>query len=195
MAFWLSQRIVLACSHDDPSLNDGQPYILIHAGNKFGTGTHPTTRICLAIFERILQEGQSVLDLGTGTGILAICAAKLLASRVVAIDQDFDACKIAMHNIKNNGLENAAGVINGRLDVLSENGLFDIALANLELGTLIEVVPLLKAHLHPNGLLVTSGVLRNAQTDLSNLLASSGFIPLSSFTEGEWVGLLASPAP
>lgn len=191
MAVWLSQRIVLACSHDDPSPNDGQPYILIHAGNKFGTGNHPTTRICLAIFERILQEEQSVLDLGTGTGILAICAAKLRASRVVAIDQDFDACKIAMHNIMNNGLGNATAVINGRLDALSENG----PLANLELGTLIQVVPLLRAHLHSNGLLVTSGVLRSAQTDLSNLLASSGFIPLSSFTEGEWVGLLASPAP
>lgn len=194
MALWLSQRIVLAFSHDDPSLTDAQPYILMHSGNTFGTGTHPTTRICLAMLERVLREGHSVLDLGTGTGILAICAARLLAKPVVAIDHDFAACTIAMQNIMNNGLRTTTRLINGRLDALSDRTRFDIALANLELHTLIQVVPLLKAHLNPNGFLVTSGVHTTAQTDLSNILVDSGLIPLSSLTEGEWVGFLASPA-
>lgn len=194
MAVWLSQRIVLAQSRDDPSLAGTHQYVLIHSGNKFGTGTHPTTRICLAMLEDILSERSSVLDLGTGTGILAICAAKLHARHVVAIDHDVDACQIAMHNIMNNGLHGAVRVINGRLDALSDHARFDIALANLELHTLAHVIPPLKDRLSPHGLLVTSGVQSIAQTDLLNLLADSGFTPLSSRTEGAWVGFLASPA-
>lgn len=194
MAVWLGRRIVLAQSRDDPSLTDTHPYVLIHPGNKFGTGTHPTTRICVAILEGILKEGSSVLDLGTGTGILAICAAKLLARHVVAIDHDFDACKIAMDNIMNNGLRRTVHVINGRLDALSNRTRFDLALANLELHTLIQVIPRVRDLLKPNGFLVTSGVQRISQAELSNILADSGLITLSSLTEEEWVGFLASPA-
>jgi ribosomal protein L11 methyltransferase len=183
----------LAQSRDDPSLTDAHPYVLIHAGNKFGTGTHPTTRICVTLLEEILKEGSSVLDLGTGTGILAICAAKLLARHVVAIDHDFDACKIAMDNVINNSLGRIVQVINGRLDALSTRTSFDLALANLELHTLIHVIPHVKDHLRPDGFLITSGVQRSAQADLSNVLADSGLMTVSSCTEGEWVGSLVSP--
>jgi ribosomal protein L11 methyltransferase len=193
MAVWLSRRIVLTQSRDDPCLADTQAHVLIHSGNKFGTGTHPTTQICLAMLEGILIERSSVLDLGTGTGILAICAAKLRARHVVAIDHDFEACQIAMHNIMNNGLHRTVRVINGCLDALSDRARFDIVLANLELHTLIHVIPPLKSHLNPDGVLVTSGVQSVAQTDLSNILVHSGFTTLSSRTEGEWVGCLASP--
>lgn len=194
MAVWLSQRIVLAQSRDDPSLAGTHQYVLIHSGNKFGTGTHPTTLICLAMLEDILTEGSSVLDLGTGTGILAICAGKLHARHVVAIDDDGDACQIAMDNIMDNGLQGAVRVVNGRLDALSDHARFDIAFANLELHSLVHVIPPLKDHLSPHGLLVTSGVQSIAQADLLKLLTDSGFMPLSSRTEDGWVGFLASPA-
>jgi ribosomal protein L11 methyltransferase len=193
MAIRLGRHLVLAQSRDDPSLTDAHPYVLIHAGNKFGTGTHPTTRICVTLLEEILKEGSSVLDLGTGTGILAICAAKLLARHVVAIDHDFDACKIAMDNVINNSLGRIVQVINGRLDALSTRTSFDLALANLELHTLIHVIPHVKDHLRPDGFLITSGVQRSAQADLSNVLADSGLMTVSSCTEGEWVGFLVSP--
>ncbi len=194
MAVWLSQRIVLAQSRDDPSLADTHQYVLIQSGNKFGTGTHPTTRICLTMLEDILTEGSSVLDLGTGTGILAICAGKLHARHVVAIDEDGDACQIAMHNIMNNGLQGKVRVVNGRLNALSDRARFDIASANMEIHTLAHVIPLLRDHLSPRGLLVTSGVQSIAQADLLKLLTDSGFTFLSSRTEGAWVGVLASPA-
>lgn len=195
MAVSLGQRIVLTRSHDDPSLGGAQPYIVIQSGNTFGTGTHPTTRICVFMLEKIPTEGTVVLDIGTGTGILAICAAKLLAKHVVAIDHDFDACKIALHNTINNAMRTTVRVINGRLDALSKRIRFHIALANLELHALSDVVPLLRNHLHPSGLLVTSGAQKASEGDLANILAEAGFLTLSSLTEGDWIGFLAQKTP
>ncbi len=195
MAVSLGQRIVLARSHDDPTLSDAQPYIVIQSGDKFGTGAHPTTRICIALLEQIMTEGKSILDLGTGTGILAICAATLHAQHVVAIDHDFHACKIATHNIASNRMRTIVRVINGRLNALSDDARFDIALANLELHALLDVIPRVKNHLRAEGLLVTSGVGKVSRTDLAHLLTASGFLTLSSLTEGDWVGFLAQKTP
>jgi ribosomal protein L11 methyltransferase len=194
VAIWLSPKIVLVLSRDDPSLGDGQPHIHITFGNKFGTGTHPTTRLCLSLLEEIFPEGRSVLDLGTGTGILALCAAHLGAGRVIAIDQDFDACAVARHNVRVNGMDGTIDVINGRLEALSPCALFDVALANLELRTLHDIIPRLKAHLRPGGLLVASGVQIPSHPELSRLLIATGFTVLSSRTEGEWVGVLGCAA-
>lgn len=195
MVIPLGQRMVLAASHHDPCVNDAQPYVVITSGNKFGTGTHPTTRICVALLEQILTEGQTVLDLGTGTGILAICAARLLAKHVVAIDHDFDACKIAAHNIIHNGMGRTVRVIHGRLEALSDRARFDIVLANLEFHILRGVIPLFKNHLRPHGFLVTSGVQGIRRADLENALATSGFITVSSHSEGEWIGVLSQEIP
>ena len=195
MAVWLSQRVVLAQSREDPSLRAGQPYLLLCSGNTFGTGAHPTTRICVTLLEEILREGQSVLDLGSGSGILALSAALLRARRVIAIDHDLEACRVARHNVGINAMNDTVHVVNGRLEALSDQAVFDVVLANLELQTLVEVVPRLTAHLSPDGCLVVSGVQLAAQAQLANLLVHAGLVPAASCTEGEWIGFLASPAP
>ncbi len=94
MPAWMDRRLIILLSHEDPAFARGKPYVVIQPGDKFGTGAHPTTRMCLAILEGILHKDQSILDLGTGTGILALYAAKVAAKYVVAMDHDLEASKI-----------------------------------------------------------------------------------------------------
>ncbi|MFQ5989313.1 MAG: 50S ribosomal protein L11 methyltransferase [Candidatus Methylomirabilales bacterium] len=194
MPAWMGQRLVILLAHEDPAFTHGKPYVVIKPGNKFGTGAHATTRICLAILERILNEEQSVLDVGTGTGILALYAARVGARYVVAIDQDFEACETCKWNILRNTLEKTIHLFNGRANALSYGKLFDIVIANLELDILIPLIPTMRSHLKPDGLLVISGVLASSKDQFTEFLEGSSLKVLSSGTEGDWIGFLATPS-
>lgn len=193
MPIWMSERLILLLPHEDPSSAYGRPYIIIDPGGKFGTGTHPTTRICLTILEGILHEEHSVLDVGTGTGILAIYAAKRAAKQIVAIDQDFEACKVCRRNIMKNGLNERVRLINGRIEALSTSTRFDIVIGNLELDTLSGILPALRAHVRPKGLVVISGVLAASQTQFLSVLEKTSLKVLSSVIQDQWTGFLATP--
>ena len=90
----MDRRLIILLSHEDPAFARGKPYVVIQPGDKFGTGAHATTRICLTILERIPEKYQTILDVGTGTGILALYAAKVAAKYVVAMYHDLEASKI-----------------------------------------------------------------------------------------------------
>ena len=190
----MGQRLIILFPHEDSALTHGKPYVVIEANNKFGTGAHPTTRICLAILERILREEQSVLDVGTGTGILALYAARVGARCVVAIDQDFEACETCKRNISRNNLGKTIRLFNGRASALSHVKLFDIVIANLESDILISLIATLKGHVRPDGLIVISGVLATSKDQFTKFLQESSLKVLSSITEGEWIGFLATPS-
>ncbi len=193
MPIWISERFVLLFPHEDPSSAYGRPYLIIDPGDKFGTGTHPTTRICLTILEGILRQGVSVLDIGTGTGILAIYAATRAAREVVAIDLDFEACKVCRRNIMKNGLDQKIRLINGRVAALCERRLFDIVVANLEADTLTGVLPALRARARPDGHIVISGVPAVAQSEFLSLLEEASLKVVSSVTLDQWAGFLLMP--
>jgi len=190
MPVWIGERLVLLFPHEDPSSAYGRPYLIIDPGGKFGTGTHPTTRICLSILEGILREQQSVLDIGTGTGILAMYAATRAAREVIAIDLDFEACKVCRRNIMKNGLDQKVRLINGRVAALSDSRLFDIVVANLEANTLTGVLPALRARVQPDGLIVISGVPASAQSEFLSLLEKASLKVLSSVILDQWAGFL-----
>ncbi len=194
MPAWMGQRLIILLAHEDPRFTHGKPYVVIEPSNKFGTGAHPTTRICLAILERILSEEQSVLDVGTGTGILALYAARVGARYVVAIDQDFEACETCNRNILRNKLGKTIRLFNGRTSALSHVKLFDIVIANLESDILIPVIPALKTHVRPGGLVVISGVLATSKDQFTKFLEGSSLKVLSTLTEGEWIGFLSTPS-
>ncbi|MCI0484978.1 MAG: 50S ribosomal protein L11 methyltransferase [candidate division NC10 bacterium] len=193
MPVWIGERLVLLFPHEDPSSAYGRPYLIIDPGGKFGTGTHPTTRICLTILEDILRENQSVLDVGTGTGILAIYAAIRAAREVVAIDPDFEACRVCRGNIMKNGLNQKVHLINGRVEALSDRRLFDVVVANLGADTLTRVLPALGARVPPDGFIVTSGVPAGAQSEFSNLVEKASLKVLSSVVLDQWAGFLLMP--
>jgi ribosomal protein L11 methyltransferase len=134
------------------------------------------------------------LDVGTGTGILGIYAAKVGGKNVVAVDQDLEACKVCQQNFVKNSQGEKVRVINGRIDALSQLKLFDIVIANLESDTLISILPALKAHMKPSSLVVMSGVFATSKEHFVSVLEASSLRVISSVTEGEWIGFLTTPS-
>jgi ribosomal protein L11 methyltransferase len=158
--------------------------VVIEPGMAFGTGTHETTRLCLREIERHFRGG-SFLDVGTGTGILAIAAAKLHPeSQIIAIDTDELAIEIARENAKVNGVER----IEFHTGTLSDTEFSaDFVAANLTADTILGMLPLL---LNATcGRLVLSGILNTQQTMLTERLNQEGIFNIEINSDGEWVSM------
>jgi ribosomal protein L11 methyltransferase len=162
--------------------------IQLDPGMAFGTGLHPTTQLCLAALEARVRPGDTVLDVGTGSGILAIGAARLGAARVVGVDIDPRALAIAATNAALNGV--ALEIRSGRLEDAGE-ALFDLVVANILAGTIIEMAPALAARVRPGGLLIVSGILAEQAEAVCAGLAAAGLAPVGETASGDWVALTA----
>jgi ribosomal protein L11 methyltransferase len=162
----------------------------IDPGMAFGTGTHPTTMLCLSVLEKILScpRGEenllTALDVGTGSGILTIAAAKLGISHISAVDIDPEAVKIAQENCRLNGVEERVSVSNTPLAMIS--GSFDIVLANILAEDLVRMAPDLIARLNPGGLLILSGILIEKEPMVIEGYANSTMTLTEVSREGEW---------
>ncbi|MGA2958738.1 MAG: 50S ribosomal protein L11 methyltransferase [Thermodesulfobacteriota bacterium] len=174
----------------------GEMVIEIDPGMAFGTGTHPSTQMCLQTLEELtpsFPQGPTVLDVGTGSGILAIAARKLGARKIQAIDIDPIAIGCAR---KNAAANHAKGVIDFRVGSLG--GLrrrFDIVVANLLPQELLELGPMLAKRVNSRGFLIASGILRSQKKEIAEALASRGLtVWLSRRLEG-WVCLILRPTP
>ena len=180
-----------------PSWEEVQPGpedIVLHLdpGMAFGTGGHETTRLCLELLEQIMNDmplllSPSVLDLGTGSGILAMAAVQLGAGRVCAVDIDPLAVEVARENLAANGLEELVECSTTPLESITES--FDVILANILAEELVRLAPCLAERLVPGGSLVLSGILAEKEK-----LVRSGFAPqpltyLATLQAGEWVAL------
>ena len=147
---------------------------IIMARGAFGSGEHETTRSCLEILERLpSMEGRSVLDLGSGTAILAIAALKLGADRAVCVDFDPEAVASAWANCAINGISDQIEHVTGVLDDLGP-GRFDLVLANLYGDILLDVGEALVARARPEGIILLSGILWEYNFDLRRLLERDG---------------------
>ncbi len=138
----------------------GDVVVEIDPGMAFGTGDHPTTRACLRALELHLEPGARVLDLGTGSGILAMAAAKLGASAVLALDIDLVAVESAIANCRLNGVENTVDVVHGSLDSprAAAWGTADVTLANLTSRLHCELAAAIVAHTKPGGWVIGAGI-------------------------------------
>lgn len=184
----ISARLCIAPSwHAD----DAQAAVVVRLdpGAAFGTGAHPTTRLCLAWLDRHLQPGASVLDVGCGSGILAIAAAKLGAGRVIGTDIDPQALAIARANTA----ENDAAASYTDPDSLGA-ATFDIVLANILANPLKLLAPALLARVAPHGSLVLSGVLERQAQDLADAYRAvdSRFNLAVDATEEGWALLVGT---
>jgi ribosomal protein L11 methyltransferase len=168
--------------------------IELDPGGAFGTGLHPTTRFCLLRLEKHLQPGMSVFDLGTGSGILAIAAAKLGASSVLAVDIDPIAVKTARGNIKANNVDPLIRVRRGTLSLRAQREFknhFDIVLANITARAISDLAGGLAEVLKPGGILIVSGI---HQAGLDEVLISLALADLSLEAvdnDGEWSAVVA----
>ena len=164
-------------------------------GQAFGTGQHPTTRLCLAAIERECASGDVVLDLGTGSGVLALAAARLGASRVDALDSDPDAVEAARENARRNGLEGSVQVARGSLH--PEHGaveLYDFVAANISSGVVCELLPALARALRPGGRVVLSGFMADRVAEVVAAARGAGLAGVAVEQDEEWCAVVARKA-
>jgi len=167
--------------------------LALDPGMAFGTGLHPTTRLCLAgvesLADRGLLDGARVLDVGCGSGILAIAAVKLGASHAVGLDTDPIAVEATSANAARNRLGRRIDARQGSLP--SGDGPFDVALANLIASVLIDLSALLRDELRPGGVLLASGIFVDREADVRESFSKVGLEVADRSEEGEWVALEA----
>ena len=174
----------------------GQALVILDPGLSFGTGQHPTTRFCLEQLAEARQPGlrQSFLDVGTGSGILAIAAAKLGYAPVRAFDFDPAAVRIAQDNARKNHVR----VPSKRADITKiavGSTKYDIVCANLTADLLESCAAKLQRFLKPGGLLVLAGILRTQIEGVRKTFQKRGFRTFKSHAEGEWESLALAHRP
>jgi ribosomal protein L11 methyltransferase len=160
--------------------------VVIEPGRSFGIGSHPSTRLALASLASLPLSGLTVLDVGTGTGVLAIASARLGASAVTAIDIDPDVVSVATANLGRNGVADVVQVSTTPLARIG--GRYDVTVVNLTGQALIEMAPATIATVVPSGCLVLSGLLADQVADVVDAYAP--FRLVERRDEGEWAALV-----
>ncbi|MBF0413062.1 MAG: 50S ribosomal protein L11 methyltransferase [Desulfamplus sp.] len=169
--------------------------IELDPGMAFGTGTHPTTSMCISFIERYLQSGDNFLDVGTGSGILMIAAAKLGASYLVGIDIDEVAIQVASENIIKNAIssERFEVKIATLEQYISKSDMFqfDLISANIIAEVLIDIMSEMKTSLKKDGIVILSGIIKDREQAVKECLNHNGFAILDVKNEGEWIAIAA----
>lgn len=196
---WIGRRLIVAPSWEEGPFPEDRQLIRIDPAMSFGTGHHATTRMCLELLEELMdqrsgQRGPAVLDVGTGTGILAISAALLGAQQVIALDTDPEACGATMKNLALNDCAGRVRVLHGGVEHLGPGMRFDLILANLDATGLRELFGSLPSLLAPGGRAVCSGVLIQQEEAITADARSSRLRIIARRAEGEWVCLSLTAA-
>jgi len=191
--FRVGRRLVVKPTWENYIPAEGDLVIEMDPGMAFGCGTHATTALCLGLLEKYLQAGGIVYDVGAGSGILAIAAAKLGAGRVVAVDTDPVACRVAVDNVERNGLSGQVRVVRGSLLDLLEGGA-GLVVANIIADVIINLAPDAAAALVPSGILIASGVIAERADAVRVALEAAGLTIREQQANGRWVALVAEKA-
>lgn len=166
--------------------------LVIDPKRAFGTGYHATTQLIAVWLEDEVRGGESVLDVGTGSGILAMIALRLGARAALGIDNDPEAIECAREYAAVNGFGDEFELRTGALEDLN-GGRFDLVLANLDRRTLLRYFPILAGFLAPAGRLLVSGILREEYEEVRSALAATGWKIRGARDLEEWTALLLSP--
>jgi len=175
----------------EPSPSDGSLSVRIDPGQAFGTGLHPTTRLCLREMDGLLPV-QSLLDVGCGSGILAIAAARSGVSRILAVDNDPQACRVTQQNLQLNDAGRQVSLV--CTEPGSVTGTFELIVANILSSVLVPIAPLLAGLLLKNGTLLLSGLLHEEEASVTDSYIRAGLEHVSSRREEEWSLLRLSKA-
>ncbi|MEX2583601.1 MAG: 50S ribosomal protein L11 methyltransferase [Gemmatimonadota bacterium] len=184
----VSHRFVVKPSWTDWSAGPGEVVIEIDPQMAFGTGEHATTRGCLRLLDESLRGGDRVLDIGSGSGILSIAAARAGAAEVIAVEYDPDANLNARENIDRNGAKDVIQLheVLADPDMLRRLGRFDLILANILSSVICPLLPSLASSLKPDGRLIVSGILEREQDGVVEAAGAAGLVVRREDAEDEW---------
>jgi ribosomal protein L11 methyltransferase len=183
----VGQRLLIKPTWEEAEA-DGRLVIELDPGMAFGTGTHPTTTMCLEALEGVIRGGETVFDVGCGSGILSIAAARLGAGQVLALDKDPNAVKVARENIRQN---NVADLVSVRQSDLLEQaaGEADIIVANIIARIIVTLIPQVVSVLRPQGYFIAAGIIADRLPEVTEQLDAYGLRTVARQQEGEWVTL------
>jgi ribosomal protein L11 methyltransferase len=184
-----TDRMVVGPPWAEMEAGPGGMVIVIEPKMAFGTGRHESTRLALKALERVVRPGDRVLDLGTGSGVLSIAAARL-GARCLAVDVDPVALDNARENVALNGVADRVEVVCGSLDAVREAG-FDGIVANIQTSVLVPLLGDLRERLRRGGRLILSGILDREEAQVREALRRTAWGGPEVIREGEWIGVVA----
>ena len=190
--FRAGKRLVVKPTWELYDAQENDLVMEIDPGMAFGSGTHETTGMCLELLEDVMlkQPVNTVIDVGTGSGILAIGAAMLGAKDVLAIDIDPTAVKVAKENVEHNNLQNVIRAVEGNL-LESTDGVCEVCVANIIADVICMFAKPLIPHIVEGGLFICSGIIKEREQDVVNALNEANYTILEIRRKGEWVAILS----
>lgn len=187
----ISDTLVVKPTWRDFEASSSDIVIEIDPGMAFGTGTHATTRLCLQLIEQHIQDGDRMLDIGTGSGILMVAAARLGAARVFGLDTDEVAVETARQNLlKNRVAPDVSDLFIGTVDALSGR-CFDLICANIITETIVDIIPGIRGLMRISGRFICSGIPEERKDDLLPILKNAGFVTYDIMERDGWIAIAA----
>jgi ribosomal protein L11 methyltransferase len=181
----VSDSIVIKPSWEEYTAKEGEKIIDIDPGMAFGTGTHETTRMCINAIEKYMNKGDSLIDIGCGSGILSIAAAHLGAEKVIAVDLDKLAVKVSKENVDLNGFSNTIDVRYGDLtDVIDEKA--DVIVANIIADIIAKLSENIADFIKDGGYFISSGIINDKKDFVISKLKENNFDIIEENNDGEW---------
>ena len=184
-------RVTIVPAWEEYEAKPEEVIIRMDPGMAFGTGTHETTRLVIRLMQDIIIGGERVLDVGTGSGILSICASKLGAKSCNAYDIDPVAVKVARENAIADGCDNiTVGVSDLLRGVDLEGGKYDFCVANIVADIIIRMLPDVTKYVKSGSPLILSGIIGERADEVREAVLAQGFIVEKEINENDWVGML-----
>lgn len=188
--FKIGENIVIKPSWEDYDPRRGDIVVTIDPGMAFGTGTHESTALCIELLEKWVNTGDRVFDIGCGSGILAIIAAKLGAGSVWAYDLQETAVNITRNNAKLNGVDGVVKAYRGDLLDGARNRA-NIIVSNIVADAIIRMGPSIPEHLTRDGIFIASGIIRDRKEEVRKALLNNGMETRAELICNEWIALTA----
>ncbi len=185
----ISSRVVIRPPWEDFRASQGDVLVTINPKMAFGTGHHESTKLVLIEMEKIIKPGMHVLDVGTGSGILAILAHKFGAESVLGVDNDMESVKNATENMSLNDISSGIHIGFAELEQVTPSD-YDVVLANINKNILLRYAPLFPEYLRQGGILILSGILRQDEADIRNAFRSHGFVIKKHNVMKDWLVLV-----
>ena len=190
----IGERLVIVPAWEKYTPAEGELIVRMDPGMAFGTGTHETTRLVIKLLETYTKEGCRMLDVGTGSGILAICASKLGAGECRAYDIDPMAVRVANENIKDSGLTNITCEVSDLLRQVDKSRPYDLICANIVADIIIRMTPDVGELMHKDTVLLASGIIMERSDDVVECFEKHGFRIVERLEENGWCGLAVMKA-